>query len=572
MSGSAIIRTGLPAGEVAPREGSDRMSATQRGWIPPKRAERLIALTRLILAVTSLIAIYVDPSEPSRYATLCYSLLVIFTAYSAIFGYWTLRSRGLPRSLLLGTHVGELVFFVTINFLTTGPSSPFFLYFVFAIISAALRFGRRATIVTALASLSVFVTSGIYELAAFGDADFELNRFVVRAVYLLIVGFLLVEFSTYNERVRTDLSRIATWRRAPSRSLDTLIEELLSSSLSIFRCRRAFLAYEQRGSRRAYVATRDGEFECDEQPDSVASALLASLLRPTDTAVAAGDFGSVLLPEQMRREYSIYSEVAVRFEGEGLRGVLLFIGRPDVLAEEVALAQIIAEVVGSRLDHYYATQQIERGAAAEERVKVARDLHDSLLQSLTGVALQVAALPRLLQRDPEAAARLVGEISSTIAGEQFDLRRFIEHLQQDGHDSSELPGLASRMAALAERFKQQWDLDVTVSIDPAMHLLSETLRHEVYGLLSEAVANAAKHANASRVEVVAEATPHQVLLRIVDNGTGFPFQGRYQLDDLTRMKRGPVTLKERVHSLAGRMTIESMPDGSSVEITIPTKS
>lgn len=118
--------------------------------LPQSRAERLIALGRAVLAAASIGAVYLDPIEPERNPLLTYTLLIAYALYAVAFVLWAIFGpAGTSPRLRIGSHVLDLVFFGTINYLTAGASSPFFVFFVFSIVCSILRFGRRGTALTA---------------------------------------------------------------------------------------------------------------------------------------------------------------------------------------------------------------------------------------------------------------------------------------------------------------------------------------------------------------------------------------------------------------------------------------
>src|SRR5437762_7774983 len=93
-------------------------------------AERPIAATRVLLAVSSLFAMWLDPAEPQRHVDAMYALLVAYGVYSlAILPFAWRRHTG--RHFGLTTHLVDIVVFSLLQFVTLGPSSPFFVYFVF---------------------------------------------------------------------------------------------------------------------------------------------------------------------------------------------------------------------------------------------------------------------------------------------------------------------------------------------------------------------------------------------------------------------------------------------------------
>src|SRR5829696_1931878 len=108
-------------------------------------AERTIAVARVALGCASLLAVWLDPAEPARFAELTYTLHAIYVVYSAGLAVvsW-LRPLGTRFPLI--THLVDIVAFSIFQFLTLGPSSPFFVYFIFSLFCGAMRWGWRATL------------------------------------------------------------------------------------------------------------------------------------------------------------------------------------------------------------------------------------------------------------------------------------------------------------------------------------------------------------------------------------------------------------------------------------------
>jgi hypothetical protein len=102
------------------------------------QAERTIAAARVVLAVFSLAAVWFDPAEPARFAATTYSLHLSYLAYSLLLGLFTWQ-RAVGARLAAATHVADIAIFSVFQYLTLGPSSPFFVYFIFS-----LFFGRSS--------------------------------------------------------------------------------------------------------------------------------------------------------------------------------------------------------------------------------------------------------------------------------------------------------------------------------------------------------------------------------------------------------------------------------------------
>lgn len=237
--------------------------------------------------------------------------------------------------------------------------------------------------------------------------------------------------------------------------------------------------------------------------------------------------------------------------------------RPEKKRGAVAVSSDRETAHGGRPEHDVAEE------VNAERVRLARELHDWLLQSLTGVALDLQTLHKLVATDPAKASLRIARIQEAIATEQRELRAFIEDLKLARSAEGEHPTLGDRLTGLARRFRQQFDLNVDLDFDPVVHLVPDAVQGEVYALVAEAVANAAKHSGGSRVDVQVSRDEADVHVRIEDDGRGFPFLGRFTLDQLVELKRGPVTLKERIQSLGGDLVVSSSTGGVVLVARIP---
>jgi signal transduction histidine kinase len=125
-----------------------------------------------------------------------------------------------------------------------------------------------------------------------------------------------------------------------------------------------------------------------------------------------------------------------------------------------------------------------------------------------------------------------------------------------------------RLHALAERIASQWNVEVEVKVTPPAPALSGKVASEIYSLVNESLANAAKHARASHLRARVALDAREARITVEDDGTGFPFTGKYDMAKLQAELRGPRTLKERVAALGGDLVLESTPAGSRIEMRI----
>jgi signal transduction histidine kinase len=134
-----------------------------------------------------------------------------------------------------------------------------------------------------------------------------------------------------------------------------------------------------------------------------------------------------------------------------------------------------------------------------------------------------------------------------------------------------MPGtrdLRERLEDLRQRVERQWEIRVRLQLD-APDRLPDDLLEGAYRLVQEGVVNAARHADASVIDVSLSQADGGLRLRVADDGRGFPFRGSYDLEALNRMNAGPLTLKERVAELGGEMIVVSSETGAEILMTLP---
>src|SRR5262245_11520595 len=219
------------------------------------RTERLIATGRLLLAAFSLVAIYLDAYEPSRYEQVAYSTLAAYLVYAAVIVALLWSSVTPPVHLPLITHAVDLTAFFVLIYLTEGPTSPFFVYFVFALISATLRWHWQGALWTAAVALSGFIGLGVYTGVVLQDPAFQFNRFVIRSVYLAVVAVLLGYLGEHQERLQREISELASWPVGLSEEAANLVRDALEKSALTLGAPRVLMAWEEKEVPAAHVAT-----------------------------------------------------------------------------------------------------------------------------------------------------------------------------------------------------------------------------------------------------------------------------------------------------------------------------
>ena len=552
-------------------------------YAPRLRPERLIAAGRVILAASSLFAVWLDVDEPVRFAPAAYGVLVGYAVYAVAAGGLLWRLETVPARWPVVTHATDLICFSLFIFFTEGPASPFTVYFVFALLSATLRWQARGTLWTAVIVIGAFLGFGVYFGLILDDPGFDLRAVIIRGVYLVVLAGLLGYVGTQHQRTLREMWGLAAWPQAMHDDAESLSQELLAYAARLMNAPRAVLTWTEDDTPWRWVATWNrGRWSYERQ--AAHREVVDDALRTRAFIQHAGSGRRTLVQETagpalvswpgdpidpaLADRLGAGTVVSVPVHGESFTGRLFVLERPDATFDDLVLTEIVAGMVATRLDAFHLTQQLRQAAATEERIRLARDLHDGVLQSFTGIALRLAAIRRLMANEPAAAAPELERVQRVLASEQRDLRFYIQEL---GPGPSRAAGedLEPRLLELAQRMEREWDLRVELDLPERLHLQAG-LGRDVYHLVREALVNAARHGAASVARVALGSGEANVLtVSIADNGRGFPFTGRYSADELTTLDLGPKTLRERVRAMDGSLTLESGDAGATLTVILP---
>lgn len=548
----------------------------ERGLLEHARGERLIATGRVMLALFAMAVVYLDPDV----ATLQLRMLRIaigFTAYALILALVGWRAPMIAMRGRVAVHVIDFLLFSLFIELTHASVSPFFIFFLFSLLSALVRFGVKGMLITAAAAICTYVLMALTDDMIRSDPGY----LIMRATSLSVATLLLAYVGAYHERVRNELSKLAAWPAVASEQSESVIRETLTLARDLMAVPRAVLAWEEEEEPWVTVALLDRDRltvtrETPEFLDTIVSepARSATFMERSpgdETAlwVKEGQARRASVPsmtDEGRERYKPESVLSAPVRGQTVSGRIFFFDREDLGVDDISVVEIVARLLAARLDHLNVATRIRDTAVAQERLRVARDLHDGFLQSLTGASLQLEMTDRLIDTDPAAARERLRNVQNLIAADQKELRALISGLRPDAPRPRTM--LPNRLEDLAERFRRQWDVDVRIRMEPPAPVLPDHLASEIYNIVSEGAVNAAKHAQASKIDVELYVGDGEVAMIVADDGKGFPFTGVYTLEELNLHRRGPVTLKERVTALHGNLVLHSTPQGSRVEIRI----
>jgi signal transduction histidine kinase len=231
----------------------------------------------------------------------------------------------------------------------------------------------------------------------------------------------------------------------------------------------------------------------------------------------------------------------------------------------LCLAAVVSERRRAAL--YLAESRRREGQrAAEERQRIARDLHDAAAQSLFATTLHLRTAERALARDAigptESVQKELDQAGQLTRAALAEMRAAIFELRPNGLAEE---GLLAALVKHAGAISVREELSIAVHGPEERLPLATEAEDQLYGLVREALANAVKHANATAVTVDVSAIDHVVSIEVRDDGCGFtPAETGVQSFGLQSMH-------SRAVQLGGRLTITSAPNrGTTVHVEVPT--
>jgi two-component system NarL family sensor kinase len=227
--------------------------------------------------------------------------------------------------------------------------------------------------------------------------------------------------------------------------------------------------------------------------------------------------------------------------------------------DDLRLLSTIAYQLGIAVERARLAEAATQLARAEERARIAREIHDTLAQSLTAIGLQIEGALQQMDSNPQRARQRLEDALATSRLSLDEARRSVLDLR-GGAQARPLP---DALAALARSFTSETGVRVRVQTEGQV-VLPLRVEAELVRIAQEALTNVRRHARATEVEVKLRAVPRGIRLTIRDNGRGFHTQLRKE------GHHGLLGMRERARLLGGRLTVTSRPGhGTTVTVAVP---
>ena len=198
-------------------------------------------------------------------------------------------------------------------------------------------------------------------------------------------------------------------------------------------------------------------------------------------------------------------------------------------------------------------------AVLGERRRLSRELHDTLEQGLAGIALQVDSARQHLLLRPEVVGRCLDTALHMVTYSREETRRTVNQLRSQALERGDI---AQAVREVASELTSGAEPTVEVEVRGAPRRLSVAAEHHLFRIAQEALTNAVRHAEATRVGVLLVFTGDDVELTVSDDGRGLPSEG-----SLHGFHFGLSGMRERARALGTRLEVESTPErGTTIRV------
>lgn len=554
-----------------------------------ERSERVLAVSRLILALSAFAIIVLDPRQPLFGSRPLYVIVTSYVLYSAILLYLFSRAQFRPPAISERVLFADVGWYTLIIALSEGGTSLFYLFYLFAICNAAIHWGASMTIRIAVLCAAMYL-GGIVAIrrATLGPDMVLHSAHFIRPTYLVLLGYLVGLIGEHGLAVKKRLVEVLALQHEAGRGPNpvTTLVRLVARIGRFFEADYLLLQLRMPdGHRLEWEGGRSAAHRLVIRNLPTISWLPSSsgplAYRVTHTwgnwgravecygageqvpsRIDEGDEPAFLARSRMRSLISVPVEAP-----EGFRGrILVSRKRSNFSRQDLDFFHTLAAQGAIILDKLLLREKAEDLAVAEERARIARDVHDGFVQSLASLDVGLEVCRKLESKNSEGLASELEAVQRNVKQGYREARRYLEQLREQ---SALGPDVDTAVGEMVRDFRGRGETTVELHTSaqgiPARHGVGL----ELIQIVREGLSNIARHADASSALVSVEAGPHAFHLTIKDNGCGFPAAAAGGNGELP-LSEAPWSIRERVEALGGTLKLRSETGGGSeIEITLP---
>lgn len=240
------------------------------------------------------------------------------------------------------------------------------------------------------------------------------------------------------------------------------------------------------------------------------------------------------------------------------------LGLPDGRVS-ARLLNAVASHVAAAVHTARSAYRIADIGVAEERRRIAREMHDGLAQTLADAVLQTDLAGMAAQSSPERIGTELKDLRSLLERAMRELREFMSEL----HRRDQAPGtLFAALDAMSRDFARRYQIPSTVTTDGDDAALPSAVQHAVLAITRQALTNVRAHARATEVTIRAKVTPEQCTVSVADNGGGFDLSAQAARPPAPH-HLGLTSMRERAALVGGMLRIDTAPGrGTTISVHV----
>lgn len=557
-------------GEGSPRGGTASSRPIQPGDV------RLTGALRLVLASAATAIYWADPSEYLEWRPYAVGVLVLFLGYAATAHLLTVRRRPWPPAWAAPWI--DLAWTTLLISVSAGTSSIFFPLYLFAILCAAFQGGFRAGMWVVAGSVVSFSLVG--GLTSPEGPSFELDRTLIRPLYLLVLGFLISHLGGHERRLRSRLAllRDISTLSNPRFGIDHTLGHTIARLCAFFGADACRLAVVEGSGAWTRKAARNASRASDAiaLPPELAGVLVPPSdepwlrrmrlrlreLRRTGVIEPLGGRGATpgSPAEAAATSLGAVSLLSAPFNyAPGVRARLYVTSARPAAFDQSDLEFLVQATAQTAplLQNVRLVETLATGAAEEERKRIALDLHDSVIQPYVGLRLALSALRDAIRsREQQAAEVTADRLCDLVDRELEELRSYARGLatRGDGHREGALLPAVRRFCG---RFEEATGIVVDVDAEGS-GAIHDRLAAEVFQMIAEGLSNVRRHTDSARARVRIAAGDERLTVAIENEGV----PGRSGHAFLPR------SLAERASALGGRVDVVVSQEGANTAVRL----
>lgn len=550
--------------------------------------DRRLSALRLKLALASFLIVYLIPSEPDRYFRLTYFLLAGYSIYSLAVYLLARRYTNFSPGVMRGLVFVDLAWYTILISLNIGSGLYFF--YLFAVIVASSRagagFGFLVAIVSALLSIGV----GLLPLSVVGP--FDQTRFIMRPLAIIGLGYILAYWGGAELALKRKLILLKELSVAanPRFGVDWTIDSILRRLLKFWDASYCLILLAHDTGLQLYLVSSDDPKQCQRvlvqgQADipfidvSDSAAVVYSdrqriwpggpAYKSYDPRTNATAQRPLPAGEAVAEFLSARSFVGVPLHyRERLRGRILISSERSYafdVADAVFLQQVANQIMPV-IENIRLVDRLASDASEEERNRIARSVHDRVIQPYYGLQIGLKALQSVLHNGHNGGSEHSGaEKKSSVLLEELmvmtaegidELRQYVSGLRQSRTNGTHLAESIRRFAA---KFEQATGIHVKVVDETGGFVGNERLTSEMFQMAAEALSNVHRHTQARSALVGLCLAGNAVRLQVENELAG----------DVEPPRFTPGSITDRAEALGGTTEVLSREGRTVLCVEVP---